>query len=74
MSTRSVRLNVYYLTPSRSMQSVFNAVSLGLFTPYHSAVEIEGTEYAFYGHPFDFSGVMSHPPNRGLLPLAYSKI
>ena len=74
MPVRAVRLNVYYLTPSRSIQSVFNAVSLGIFTPYHSAVEIDGTEYAFYGHPFDFSGVMSHQPNRGLLPLAYSKI
>ena len=71
---RAVRLNVYYLTPYRSLHTIFNLMTLGLFTPYHSAIEIDGLEYAYYGHPFHFSGVMSSTPNKVVMPLAYSKI
>jgi hypothetical protein len=49
-------------------------MTLGLFTPYHSAIEIDGSEYAYYGHPFHFSGVMSGAPNKVAMMLAYSKI
>ncbi|CAF3333891.1 unnamed protein product [Rotaria sp. Silwood1] len=73
-SRRSIRLNVYYLTPYRSLHTIFNLVTLGLFTPYHSAIEIEGYEYAYYGHPFQFSGIMSGAPNKVAMMLAYSKI
>jgi hypothetical protein len=73
-SKRSVRLNVYYLTPYRSLHTIFNVITLGLFTPYHSAIEIDGSEYAYYGHPFHFSGVMSSTPNKFDMLLAYSKI
>ncbi|CAF0990213.1 unnamed protein product [Rotaria sordida] len=73
-SKRSIRLNVYYLTPYRSLHTIFNLVTLGLFTPYHSAIEIEGSEYTYYGHPFHFSGVMSSTPNKVAMMLAYSKI
>jgi hypothetical protein len=73
-SDRSVRLNVYYLTPYRSLHTIFNVMTLGLFNPYHSAIEIDGCEYAYYGHPFHFSGVMSGTPNRAAMMLAYSKI
>ncbi|CAF2305990.1 unnamed protein product [Rotaria sp. Silwood2] len=73
-SRRSIRLNIYYLTPYRSLHTIFNLVTLGLFTPYHSAIEIEGSEYAYYGHPFHFSGVMSGTPNKHTMMLAYSKV
>jgi hypothetical protein len=73
-TSRSVRLNVYYLTPYRSLHTLFNVITLGLFTPYHSAIEIDDCEYAFYGHPFNFSGVMSGVPNKVSMMLAYSKI
>ena len=49
-------------------------MTLGLFTPYHSAIEIDGLEYAYYGHPFHFSGVMSGIPNKVSMMLAYRKI
>ncbi len=73
-SKRSVHLNVYYLTPYRSLHTIFNIMTLGLFTPYHSAIEIDGSEYAYYGHPFHFSGVMSGIPNKVSMMLAYRKI
>jgi hypothetical protein len=71
---RSIRLNVYYLTPYRSLHTLLNIVTLGLFTPYHSAIEIDGIEYAFYGHPFQFSGVMTSEPNRMSMIRAHSRI
>ena len=74
ISKRSVRLNVYYLTSYRSLHTIFNILTLGLFTPYHSATEIDDLEYAYYGHPFSFSGVMSNKPNNASMILAYSKI
>jgi len=49
-------------------------MTLGLFTPCHSAIEIDGSEYAYYGHPFQFSGVMFDTPNRVAMMLVYSKI
>jgi hypothetical protein len=49
-------------------------MTLGLFTPYHSAIEIDGSEYAYYGHPFHFSGVMFGIPNKVSMMLAYRKI
>lgn len=73
-SKRSVRLNIYYLTPYRSLHTIFNIMTLGLFTPYHSAIEIDDFEYAYYGHPFSFSGVMTSIPNKAGMMLAYSKI
>ncbi|UJR26451.1 hypothetical protein I4U23_007781 [Adineta vaga] len=73
-SKHAVRLNVYYLTPYRSLHTIFNVMTLGLFTPCHSAIEIDGFEYAYYGHPFDFSGVMCDLPNRIGMMLNYSKI
>ncbi|CAF1332446.1 unnamed protein product [Adineta steineri] len=73
-SSRSVRLNVYYLIPYRILHTIFNIMTLGLFTPCHSAIEIDGSEYAYYGHPFHFSGVMSDTPNKVSMKLAYTKI
>jgi hypothetical protein len=73
-SRRPVRLNVYYLTPYRSLHTIFNIMTLGLFTPCHSAIEIDGSEYAYYGHPFQFSGIMFDTPNKIAMILSYSKI
>ena len=73
-SNLSVRLNVYYLTPYASVHTFFNIVTLGLFSPYHSAIEIDGIEYAFYGHPFSFSGVMLNKPNSTSMMLAFTRV
>ncbi|CAF1070260.1 unnamed protein product [Didymodactylos carnosus] len=72
-----VRLNVYYLTPIPSLHSVRNILTPGLFTPYHSAIEIDGLEYAYYreyAYPFTFSGIISGKPNKIYFYKAYTKI
>lgn len=69
----AVRLNVYYLTPYRSLHTIFNVITLGLFSPGHSAIEIDNIEYAYYGHPFHFSGVLCDTPNRLGMMLNCSK-
>lgn len=54
----AVGLNVYCLTLYRSLHTLCNLMTFGLFNPYYSAIEIDNLEYVYYDHSFHFSGIM----------------